>query len=119
MLWWPLAIHPNSPHNLGMKQVKEAKPQSRSAIADRFIALRERMGLSQSRLARYVGLCRQSVNQIENCRVTPHDSTWDRFHNFERRGQEPGIEHLPKHYWRDCLLEDERAQKGDTFCVSR
>jgi DNA-binding XRE family transcriptional regulator len=100
------------------KVAKEAKPRSRSAVADRFVALRREMGLSQSRLGRYIGLCRQSVSEVENCRVTPHDSTWDRFCDYEREGQESGIEHLPKHYWRNCLIE-EQAQKGDTFCASR
>lgn len=99
--------------------MKEAKTDSRSTIADRFIALRKRVGLSQSRLGRYVGLCRQAVNEIENCRVTPHHSTWDRFRQYEREAREPGIEHLPEHYWRDCLIEDEGAQKGDTLCTSR
>ena len=75
--------------------------------------------MSQSRLGEFVGLCRQAVNQIENRRVTPHDSTWDRFCEYEGRGQESGIEHLPEHHWRDCLLEDDSVQKGDTFCASR
>jgi len=98
---------------------KEAKPQNRSAIAERFFAVRRKERLSQSQLGEYIGLCRQSVNEVEKCRVTPHDSTWNRFCGYEREARQPGIAHLPKNYWRDCLIEDERAQKGDTLCASR
>jgi DNA-binding XRE family transcriptional regulator len=106
-------------NNLGTNMTHEAKPQDKSAISDRFIALRMRWGLSQSRLGRVVGLCRQTVSEIENRHVTPHDATWDRFCEHEGRTQEPGIGHLPEHYWRDCLINDEAATKGDTICASR
>lgn len=107
-----------STHIPRIKMAKEAKPQDRSAVAERFITLRRRVGLSQSRLGEYLGLCRQAVNEIENCHVMLHTTTWERFRAYESRGQEPGIEHLPEHYWRDRLLEDESAAKGDTFCAS-
>jgi hypothetical protein len=74
--------------------------------------------MSQSCLGRFIGLCRQTVNEIENRRVMPHDSTWDRFCEYEVRGQELGIGHLPEHYWRDCLLGGESAAKGDSICAS-
>lgn len=93
--------------NLKSATGKEAKPPNRTVIAERFIALRRTVGLSQSRLGKYVGLCRQAVSEIENCHVMPHDSTWARFCEYESRGREPGIEHLPKHYWRDRLVEDQ------------
>jgi DNA-binding XRE family transcriptional regulator len=92
----------------------DSRPCGKPEIAERFKALRRQFGLTQSRLGKLIGICRQSISEIENACVTPHDSTWDRFCEHESRGQEPGIEHLPEHYWRDCLLEDELAEKGDT-----
>ncbi len=66
----------------------EAKPQDRSAIADRFISVRRRMRLSQARLASYMGVCRQTVSKVENRRVLIHTTTWYRFCDYELRAHE-------------------------------
>jgi DNA-binding XRE family transcriptional regulator len=74
------------------KQTKmEPRPDDRFVIAKRFKALRRKAHLSQLRLAEIIGVCRQSVNEVENCRVLLHYSTWENFHNLEskhRLGQE-------------------------------
>jgi DNA-binding XRE family transcriptional regulator len=95
---------------------KEAKPQNRSAIAERFIALRRRLGFSQSRLGKMIGICRQSVSKIENEHVLARDSTWHQFCEYaEIRQLSERMAGLPESYWRDCLTEDESAEKGDIF----
>jgi DNA-binding XRE family transcriptional regulator len=101
-----------------MKQAMKTKPQSRYVIAERFVALRTRVGLSQSCLGKLIGLCRQAVSEIENRRVMPHNSTWERFCEYESEGQNCGVGHLPKDHWQRCQIELELSTKGDTLCAS-
>jgi len=63
----------------------EQRPQQKSRIASRFKALRRKSLLSQSRLAFALGVCRQSVNEIENRRVLARYGTWERFCALEAR----------------------------------
>jgi DNA-binding XRE family transcriptional regulator len=98
-------------------KLHSAKPPNRLAVAERFIALRRTVGLSQSDLGELVGVCRQTVSEIENSRVMPHDSTWQRFAEYESKGDEPANQHLQAGYWADCLVEEEMTSKGDTFCA--
>lgn len=99
-----------------IKMGEEAKPQNREAIAGRFMALRRRLGFSQSRLGKMVGICRQSVSEIENEHVLARDSTWHQFCKYAKiRQLSERMARLPQNYWRDYLFEDEQAEKGDSF----
>ncbi len=60
-----------------------SSPQAKASIARRFKALRKKALLTQSDLGDLIGLCRQSVNKIENRRVWPHYTTWDKFREVE------------------------------------
>jgi DNA-binding XRE family transcriptional regulator len=59
------------------------RPRHKSAIAKRFKTFRQRSLMSQAKLGHVIEICRQAVNKIENGRVTPHHTTWDRFCNLE------------------------------------
>jgi DNA-binding XRE family transcriptional regulator len=97
---------------------REDTPKKRSVIAQRFRLLRKAMSLTQRQLGQSVGLCRQQVSQIENCLVTPHVSTWERFFHYEDKSGGSGITHLSKRHWSECLdVEDESATKGDKVCA--
>ncbi len=63
----------------------EIRPDQKSSIATRFKALRRKSLLSQSRLAFALGVCRQSVNEIENRRVLARYETWVSFCALEAR----------------------------------
>ena len=60
-------------------------PQAKAAIAERFRALRKKAFMSQSDLGDALGICRQSVNAIENCHVWPHFTTMERFFDLEAK----------------------------------
>ena len=62
-------------------------PQQRT-IAERFRALRQKARITQKRLGDIIGVCRQSVNEIENNRVMPHCSTVERFKELEARHEQ-------------------------------
>jgi len=74
-------------------------PRGKTAIAKRFKALRRRSLLSQSRLGEILGLCRQSVSEIECRRVLLHPSTWRRFQGLEAKHDRAQVVRLPRH-WR-------------------
>ena len=76
----------------------DTRPDQKSTVARRFKALRSKAHVSQSLLAGLIGICRQSVSEIENQRVMPHPSTWARFSELEARHKQPRIP-MPKH-WR-------------------
>ena len=65
-----------------------SSPEAKAAIAKRFRTLREKALLSQSDLGEALGICRQSVNAIENCRVWPHFTTMDRFSDLEAKNDQ-------------------------------
>ena len=75
----------------------EFRPDDRLTVAERFMALRRKEHFTQARLGQILGVCRQSVWEIESQRVRLHRSTWDRFVEFEERHMQPAID-LPKHW---------------------
>jgi hypothetical protein len=44
--------------------------------------------MTQARLGDIIGICRQSVNEIENRHVYPHYTTIGRFSDLEQRHEE-------------------------------
>jgi len=60
-------------------------PEAKAAIAKRFQTLREKGLLTQSDLGDALGICRQSVNAIENRHVWPHFTTLERFSDLEAK----------------------------------
>jgi len=69
----------------------DSRPWEKSETARRFRALRRKARVSQSLLAEIIGICRQSVSEIENRRVMPHPSTWARFSELEATHKQPKI----------------------------
>ena len=67
----------------------DKRPVIRSEIAERFRALRRKEHLSQRTLGERIGICRQSVSEIENALVKPHLRTWRRFCELEERSARP------------------------------
>lgn len=63
----------------------ESRPDDKLAAARRFKVLRRKSLMSQSSLARAIGICRQSVNKIENRRAMPNYITWEKFCALELR----------------------------------
>jgi len=57
--------------------------------------------MTQLLLGRIIGICRQSVWEIEHRRVMPHASTWARFTELEAAHNAPKIV-FPAH-WTDLL----------------
>jgi DNA-binding XRE family transcriptional regulator len=60
-------------------------PDAKASIVKRFKALRRKARMTQATLGDIIGICRQAVNEIENCRVYPHYTTIDRFSDLEAR----------------------------------
>jgi len=75
----------------------EFRPDDKFAVSERFKSLRRKAHLKQSDLARLIGICRQSISEIERACVMPHPSTWDRFCDFEAKHNQPRID-LPVHW---------------------
>ena len=75
----------------------DTRPWEKSEIAKRFKALRRKARISQSLLGELIGTCRQTISEIENRRVIPHQSTWDSFCDLEVRHNQPRIV-LPVHW---------------------
>ena len=69
----------------------DTRPWKKSEIAARFRALRQKALLTQKRLGEIINLCPQSVSEIENRRVMPHQSTWERFCELEWKHNRPAI----------------------------
>src|ERR1039457_5149306 len=68
-----------------------ASPRAKADISKHFKALRRKAGLTQLHLGRIIGICRQTVSEIENCRVWPHYTTLDRFCNLKRDTSRPSL----------------------------
>lgn len=66
----------------------EMRPRKKLNIPKRFKALRRKGFMSQSQLGAVIGICRQSVNKIENGSVRPHYTTWDKFRNLEAKHEQ-------------------------------
>ncbi len=75
----------------------DTRPWEKPEIAERFRSLRRKARLSQSLLAEFIGVCRQTVNKIERRRVMLHPSTWARFSELEARHKQPRIR-MPVHW---------------------
>ena len=78
-------------------------PEAKADIAARFKTLRKKAILSQSHLGRpHWNLPRQSVCEIENCRVWPHYTTLDRFSDLEVNHEQARLVRLPRFpkHWR-------------------
>jgi DNA-binding XRE family transcriptional regulator len=60
-------------------------PEAKADFAMHFKAIRRRAGLTQTELGHMIGLCRQSVSEIENCHVWPHYTTLECFCELEAR----------------------------------
>jgi len=69
----------------------DSRPSNTSEIGERFRKLRNQGLLTQARLAGIIRVCRQSISDIENARVTPHHTTWARFRELETKYQRPQI----------------------------
>ncbi len=61
----------------------EFRPEDEVEMAKRFKALRGKGRMTQAQLGAIIGICRQSVNKIENRRVYPDYTTIDRFPDLE------------------------------------
>jgi plasmid maintenance system antidote protein VapI len=70
----------------------EFRPKDRFVVAERFIGLRTKAHFTQARLGQLLGVCRQTVSEIESQRVRLHRSTWDRFVEFESKHKQPPID---------------------------
>jgi DNA-binding XRE family transcriptional regulator len=57
----------------------------KAEIAKRFKVLRRKARMTQATLGRIIGICRQSVSEIENRRVMPHYTTLSEFSDLEER----------------------------------
>lgn len=81
---------PRSRKDDAIRRLFSVRPsqEAKVAIAERFKAFRYRSGMTQARLGEIVGICRQSINEIENCRVYPHYTTIHRFADLEQRHEE-------------------------------
>jgi DNA-binding XRE family transcriptional regulator len=73
------------------------RPNNNAEISIRFKKLRRRAFLTQRVLAGMIGVCRQTVSEIEHRKVMPHDATWDRFAALEAKHMQPWIV-LPAHW---------------------
>lgn len=76
----------------------ESKPDDKFAVARRFKAMRQKALLSQSYLGSIMGVCRQSICEIENAHVMPHPSTWERFVDLETKHNQPRC--VCPYFWR-------------------
>ena len=84
------AIEMQWPARMRAMKDREARqrPFEKSEIAWRFKALRRRARLTQASLGDSLGVCRQSICEIETERVWPHEGTWQRFFALERQFEE-------------------------------
>jgi DNA-binding XRE family transcriptional regulator len=90
----------------------DSRPDHKFAIARRFKTLRKKALLSQSFLARILGVCRQTVNQIERCRVMPHRKTWDNFFNLEAKHRQVRTVHLTMHWPEESGVNSKKQKKA-------
>jgi DNA-binding XRE family transcriptional regulator len=90
----------------------DSRPDHKFVIAKRFKALRRKALLSQSFLASIIGVCRQTVNQIERRRVKPHRSTWDNFCNLEAKHRQARSVHLTVHWPEESGLDSQKQKKA-------
>ena len=78
------------------------RPDDRGEIGGRFRKLRCLSHLTQRQLAELVGICRQSVSEIERHHVMLRRSTWNRFVDLETRHEEARrvSESMEPFFWR-------------------
>ena len=80
------------------------RPRDRTEIASRFRGLRKRAYFSQAKLARLIGVSRQSINEVESGRVLARESTWQRFFELEQRHEKGGAIQI-RSDWTEILAE--------------
>lgn len=90
----------------------DTKPDDNFAIAERFKALRQKAHMTQARLAKIVGICRQCVNEVENLRVKPHEATWNKFRELERKHEEGGKRPMSLNWLSDFAIETGKQKKA-------
>lgn len=78
----------------------DPRPWEKSEITERFKALRRKTHFTQSRLGELIGICRQTINEIERGRVMPHEGTWKRFYELESKHCQPPVSPVP--HWEDA-----------------
>ena len=92
---------------MGTRKIKpdpHRRPDKKFLIARRFKALRKKapIPLTQKTLGRIIGVCRQSICEIERGRVMLHQSTWERFLDLETKHRQARkvsqIVHWPKKF---------------------
>lgn len=76
----------------------EFRSNERLAVAERFRALRRKALLTQARLGLNIGICRQTVSEIESQRVRLHSSTWEDFVRFELKYSDASKVELPRYF---------------------
>jgi DNA-binding XRE family transcriptional regulator len=69
----------------------DSRQWEKSETAERFKALRRKSLMTQRQLGQIIGICRQSVSEIESARVMPHSATWERFVALETKHNRPPI----------------------------
>lgn len=57
----------------------DARPSEKDEIAARFKAFRQKARYTQRSLGRAIGVCRQTICEIEAGLVKPHLRTWEKF----------------------------------------
>lgn len=67
------------------------RPADKAEIARRFKALRREADFTQRRLAGVIGICRQTISEIEHQHVMPHCATWRRFAALEEKHMQPRL----------------------------
>ena len=72
----------------------DTKPERLDESAARFKAYRRKTHISQRELSEQIGVCRQTVSEIECGVVVPHESTWSRFSQLEGWLERPPILHV-------------------------
>ena len=69
----------------------DSRPWNRSEIRRRFKRLRRTALLTQKHLSDIIEVCRQSISEIENGRVTPNPNTWAQFQKLEKKYRQPPL----------------------------
>ena len=73
------------------------RPDNEAVISYRFKKLRCRVPFTQRELARMIGICCQTISEIETEKVMPHDKTWGLFADLEAKHMQPPLG-LPAHW---------------------
>jgi DNA-binding XRE family transcriptional regulator len=69
----------------------DSRPWEKAETAKRFKALRRKSFMTQRKLGEILGICRQSISEIENAHVMPGPRTWERFVGLELKHNQPQL----------------------------